>query len=123
MALEVKKILILGASPDPGKYSNIAARKLIRSGYEVVLLGIRHGEIEGQKIQTVMQGCEEVHTVALYLSREKQDSYSEFIFSLKPQRIIFNPGTENPELMEKARQKGIETVYDCLIEMIQQKQF
>ncbi len=123
MALEQKKTLILGASPDPGKYSNIAARKLIRSGHEVVLLGIRHGEIEGQRIRIAMQECEGVHTVALFINREKQDFYSEFIFSLSPRRIIFNPGTENPELMEKARQKGIETVYDCLIEMIQQKQF
>lgn len=123
MELELKKTLILGASPDPGKYSNIAARKLIRSGHEVVLLGVRHGEIEGQRIQTFLQEWEGVDTVALYINREKQGSYAEFILSLNPRRIIFNPGTENPELMETARQKGIQTVYDCLIEMIQQKKF
>ena len=104
------KVVVLGASPNPARYSYKAVRLLLRHGHEPIPIGIREGEIDGIKIIKGMPQVNDVHTVTLYLGPARQKQYYDYILSLKPQRVIFNPGTENPELEQMLTARGIETV-------------
>ncbi len=113
-----KKTLVLGASPNHDRYSWRAVVSLKKQGFEAVAVGNKAGEIEGQKIETGRPVLEDVDTVTLYLNAERQAGFYEYIFGLKPRRIIFNPGAENPELFDLARKKGIEVVDGCTLVML-----
>ena len=114
----MKKTLVLGASPNPERYAYLATMRLAQRGHEVVPVGIRKGEIEGIKIIEGKPEIEEVDTVTLYLGAARQPEYYDYIFSLKPKRIIFNPGAENAELTQLAQERGIETVEGCTLVML-----
>ena len=114
----MKKTLILGASTNPDRYSYKATVQLSKKGHEVLPLGIKKGEIAGIQIENSTPQYEGVDTVTLYLNPENQKLYYDYIFSLKPKRIIFNPGTENFELIRLAKEKGIETQIGCTLVML-----
>lgn len=109
------KTVVLGASPDSSRYSYKCVKSLIRHGHNAVPVGKKSGIIEDIEILTGQPQIENVHTVALYLSAANQKDYYEYIFSLNPARIIFNPGTHNPELINLAKEKGIKVVVDCAL--------
>ncbi len=111
----MKKTLVLGASPNNSRYSNRAVRSLHRHGHEAVPVGIRQGEIDGVEIITDLPQRDDIDTVTLYLNPQRQKDYYDYILRLKPNRIIFNPGTENPELSKLAREAGIETEAACTL--------
>lgn len=112
------KTIVLGATPNPSRYSYLATKMLKQKGYEVLPIGIKKGEIEGIEIINTPPQLEAVDTITLYLNPELQKEYYDYIFSLNPKRIIFNPGTENFELMKMAKDKGIETVFACTLTML-----
>ena len=114
----MKKTLVLGASPNPARYSYLAVRRLIAQGIEVVPVGIREGEIDGLAILQGQPDIPGIHTISLYLSAKNQINYIEYILHLKPQRIIFNPGTENPVLAKSARDKGIQVEIACTLVLL-----
>ncbi len=114
----MKKTIVLGATPNPDRYAFQATKRLKAHGHEVIPLGIRKGEIEGIKIENSTPQYEGIHTVTLYLNPDLQKSYYDYILSLKPKRIIFNPGTENFELVRLAKQQGIETEMACTLVML-----
>ncbi len=114
----MKKTLVLGASDNPIRYSNAAVRRLAQDGFEVVPVGVREGEISGVPIQKGQPRLDNVHTITLYLNPQRQKEYYDYILSLRPERIIFNPGTENPELMRLARENGIEVEMACTLVML-----
>jgi uncharacterized protein len=114
----MKKTLVLGASPDPIRFSYKAIKSLLRYGHPVVALGNKEGDIQGVQIQTGQPSVEEIDTVALYLNPYKQKEYYQYLIALQPRRIIFNPGTENNELMDLASQNGIQVVEDCTLIML-----
>ncbi len=114
----MKKTLVLGATPNPARYAYLAVMRLLRHGHAVVPLGNRQGQIEGLAIEQGRPALEGIDTVTLYLNAERQREYYDYIFSLKPQRIIFNPGAENPELRRLAEERGIETVEGCTLVML-----
>jgi len=114
----MKKTVVLGASPNPSRYSNIATNRLKRYGHETVPVGIRKGEICGLDIQLGQPEIEGVDTITLYMNPTRQQPHYDYIFSLQPKRIIFNPGTENPKLIELAQAKGIETTIACTLVML-----
>jgi hypothetical protein len=114
----MKKTLVLGATPNPARYAYLATMRLKQYGHEVVPVGIREGAIEGQEILTGMPQIDDVDTVTLYVGPDRQSAYYDYIFSLEPRRIIFNPGTENAELAQLARKRGIETVEGCTLVML-----
>ena len=118
-----KKTLVLGASTNQDRVSYEAVLRLSRAGYEVVPVGIREGEIEGCTILTGEPEVTNVDTIILYLNPERQQAYTDYILRLNPRRIIFNPGTENPELMRLAKQAGIETEIACTLVMLSLKQY
>ena len=115
----MKKTVVLGATDNPSRYAYIAANKLKRFGHPIVPVGMREGEVAGEKIITDREkSIENVDTVTLYVGTRNLPSWYDYILSLKPKRIIFNPGTENDELEELARQANIEPVYGCTLVML-----
>jgi hypothetical protein len=116
-----KKTVIIGASPNPGRFSYKAAHMLLDYGHDVIPIGIRKGKVGGIEIADIRQypSIEDVDTVTLYINPKNQLPWYDYILQLSPNRIIFNPGTENPELMQKARDKGIEVVQNCTLVMLQ----
>jgi predicted CoA-binding protein len=113
-----KKTLVLGASSKPGRFAMLAIKSLVKHNFEVVAVGARPDEVEGIQIVNYPVFPTDIHTVTLYLNPFRQKQYIDYIIQLKPQRIIFNPGTENPELLKLARENGIEVVFDCTLVML-----
>ena len=119
----MKKTLVLGASDNPARYSFRAANMLKRHGYEIVPVGIREGQVAGQPIHTDRPPTTDVDTVTLYVGPQHQPEWYEYILSLKPKRILFNPGTENPEFERMAQQQGIETEEACTLVLLSIDQY
>jgi uncharacterized protein len=116
---EIKEMtMVLGASPNFERYSWKAVVSLKKHGYQVVAVGNKVGEIEDTSIQTGMPNVANIETISLYLNAERQVDFYDYIFSLNPKRIIFNPGTENFELMQLCREKNIEPVVGCTLVML-----
>ncbi len=114
----MKKTVVLGASTDTTRYAYLAVKMLQRYHFEVVPVGRDEGEINGAKILTGNPDIKDVDTVTLYIGKARLPQFAEYIFGLKPKRIIFNPGTENPEVMMEAQKRGIEVVPGCTLVML-----
>lgn len=114
----MKKTVVLGASPNPARYAYLATQRLAKYGHEVIAVGIKTGQIGAIKIEQGQPALSEVDTITLYLGAERQRPSYDYILSLHPKRIIFNPGAENPELMQLATEQGIETVEGCTLVML-----
>lgn len=112
------KTLVIGASTNPQRFSYLAIKSLVKHNVEVVAIGLKSGEVDGVSISTDRPIYEGIHTISLYLNAERQREYLEYLISLKPKRIIFNPGTENGELIKLARANGIEPIFDCTLVML-----
>jgi uncharacterized protein len=119
----MNKILVLGASSNPTRYSYKAVKLLIGLNYCVTAIGFRTGFIDNCPIQVGQPVIYDVHTILLYLGNERQKAYYQYILSLNPKRIIFNPGTENSELAELAKEKGIQVIFDCFFVMTDDGRF
>lgn len=113
-----KPTAIIGASPNPERYAYMATTRLKGAGHKVYPVGIHEGDIAGEKILTNKPALKDVHTVTLYVGPRNQPAWIDYIFSLNPKRIIFNPGTENNEFYEAAKAKGIECVEGCTLVML-----
>lgn len=118
-----KKTLVLGASLNPGRYSNIAIKRLVSNNQPTLAVGLRKGEVEGVSITNEMEDFDEVDTITLYLNPQRQKQYYEYILSLQPERVIFNPGTENPELYDLLRKNNIEIEVACTLVMLATNQY
>lgn len=118
-----KKTLILGASENPERYSYLALHRLLAHGHEVVAIGKKEGVLINIPIQKGMPAVSDIDTITLYLNPANQKNYYDYLLSLNPRRIIFNPGTENEELEMKANEKGIETLHACTLVMLSTNQY
>lgn len=116
--MAAKKTVVLGASENPSRYSYLAVRKLVNHNHPVVAIGRRKGKVGDINIETDHLPVSDVHTVTLYLNPKNQQEYYDYILSLQPSRIIFNPGTENDELIQTAKENGIEPVLGCTLVML-----
>lgn len=115
----MKKTVVVGATDNPTRYAYKAVHRLQQHGHEVVPVGIRKSEVGGQPIVTdLSQPIEDVDTVTLYVGPKNQPYWYDYILSLKPKRIIFNPGTENHELEQMAADANIETMHHCTLVML-----
>jgi uncharacterized protein len=113
-----KHTLVLGASEKQERYANKAVRKLREHGHPVTAVGLRKGKIEDVAIETAIPAGLSVHTVTLYLGLRNQELWEQAILDLSPQRIIFNPGAENPDFARRAEARGIEVVEACTLVML-----
>lgn len=118
-----KKTLVMGASENPERYSFKAVTDLIFYHHPVLAVGRRAGKIQDVEISKELITVNDIDTVTLYLNPENQKPFYNYILSLKPKRIIFNPGTENPELEQLASSAGIETIEACTLVMLRTGQF
>ncbi len=118
-----KKTLVLGASTNPARYSFRAIRALRQYHHEVYAIGLREGRVEDVSIITEKPPFTDVDTVTLYLSQKNQKLYYDYILSLRPKRIIYNPGAENPELWALAEKAGIENLEACTLVLLATNQY
>lgn len=117
------KTLVLGASENPDRYSNKAINRLLSKGVKVVAIGNRKGKVQDVEILTEHPPMDDIDTVTLYLNPTNQKPYYDYILSLKPNRIIFNPGTENEELERLATQKSTNVLEACTLVMLSTGQY
>ncbi len=117
------KTLVLGASTHSFRYSFLAINDLLKHGHEVVAVGKDEGEVNGVKIVHEFPVSGNIDTVTMYLNPVRQKEYYDKIISLKPRRIIFNPGAENPELQKLALENGIETENACTLVLLNTGQY
>ena len=121
--MDAKKTLVIGASDNPSRYSYLAIQRLRRHGHPVVALGRKNTRVADVPIVTEKEKFDAIDTVTLYLNPRHQQEYYDYILSLQPKRIIFNPGTENDELVALATQKGISTMEACTLVMLSTNQY
>ncbi len=118
-----KKTLIIGATPNPDRYAYKAAHKLTQFGHSIVNVGVKKGEVANQLIEKPEQIHSDIDTITLYVNPSNQKDLYDYILDTKPKRIIFNPGTENPELAKKAEAQGIETLEACTLVLLSIDQY
>lgn len=118
-----KKTLVIGASENKQRYSNMAVKKLLANRHPVIALGKKEGMIENTPIITKTGPIEGLDTITLYLNPANQKQYYDYILSLRPKRLIFNPGTENEELEILAKKEHIETVEACTLVLLSTAQY
>lgn len=121
--MTTKKTLVLGASENPARYSHLAVKMLVSKQQPVVALGKKGGAVAGIPIETDKKPFADIDTVTLYLNPVHQKEYYDYIFSLHPKRIIFNPGAENDELAALAEEKGIVAQEACTLVLLSTGQF
>lgn len=120
-----KKTVIIGASSNPNRYAFMAAQDLKAHKHEIVPLSIHRGEVANEEFISLRNTPEiqDVHTVTMYINPTHQKEWEDYILSLKPNRIIFNPGTENHTLETRATSEGIETIRACTLVMLATNQY
>lgn len=117
------KTLVVGASEKTERYSNKAVRMLREYSHEVVAIGLREGTIDDVPILTGRPVLEGIDTVTLYVGPQRQDDLIDYVVTMKPRRVIFNPGTENTVFQEKLTAAGIEPIEACTLVMLRTGQW
>ncbi|MGJ8744724.1 CoA-binding protein [Polaribacter sp.] len=115
--------LVIGASTNPNKYSNIAIKRLIDKDLKIVALGSRKGSVFGVSIDDQKKDYKNIDTVTLYLNPKRQVEYYDYIIGLKPRRVIFNPGAENIEFFKLLKENNIEAEDACTLVMLSTNEF
>ncbi|WP_299627393.1 CoA-binding protein [uncultured Tenacibaculum sp.] len=113
-----KTTLVIGASIKPERYSNKAIKRLVDKKVEVKAIGLRSGIVAGVTIDTELIPYKDIHTVTLYLNPSRQKQYYNYIIDLRPERVIFNPGTENYEFIKLLQEENIETEAACTLVLL-----
>ena len=121
--MEKKKTLVLGASENPARYSNLAIKRLVNYQNPVVAIGMKKGMVAGIPVETEQNQFSNIDTITVYLNPADQKEYYNYIISLHPKRIIFNPGTENDELFKLTLQKGIRPIEACTLVLLSTGQY
>ncbi len=119
----MKKTLVIGASENPDRYSYKAIKALVSHQHEVVAIGLRAGEVAGISFDSEKKSFEGIDTVTLYVGPQNQPEYYSYIIGLKPKRVIFNPGTENPEFIGQLETVGIYPEIACTLVLLATGQY
>lgn len=118
-----KKTLVLGASDNPSRYSYLAINRLRNHGHEVAAVGRKATTVADVTIETEKKEFKDIDTITLYLSPAHQKEYYNYILSLKPRRLIFNPGAENDELYDLAKANNIQPMEACTLVLLSTGQY
>ncbi|ALM50456.1 CoA-binding protein [Flavobacterium psychrophilum] len=118
-----RKTLILGATTDSTRYSYLAAVRLSNSGHTIINVGLKTGNVAGVDIEIPGEIYTDIDTITVYIGPSKQQPLYDYIIKTNPQRIIFNPGTENEELKKLAKAHGITTEYACTLVLLSLGQY
>ncbi len=117
------RTLVFGASLKRNRYSNLAIQRLVEKGIETVGFGLREGVAHGVSIQNDLSSFRDIDTITLYINPSRQREYYEPILDLKPRRVIFNPGTENPEFYQLLGDAGVEVEASCTLVLLATGQY
>ncbi len=117
------KTLVIGASTNPERYSFKAINSLLNHKHSVVAIGQKIGEVSGVKIQTKQIPLKNIDTVTLYVNAKNQRDYYNYILQLQPKRVIFNPGTENPEFYQLLKANSIKVEEACTLVLLATNQY
>ncbi len=117
------KTIVIGASNNPSRYSYKAVQSLLNHQHEVIPVSNKKDQVLGLEIKSIETIPSDVDTVTLYVGPQNQSHYVDYILKVNPRRVIFNPGTENDELVEKLNEKGIESVEACTLVMLATGQY
>lgn len=112
------KTLIIGASVNPERYAYKAAKSLIAHNHEIYMIGNKPSVLFDRKITTEQTIYTDVETVTMYVSAKNQTGYYDYIISLHPKRVIFNPGTENLAFAQQLKQEDIFTEEACTLVLL-----
>ena len=119
----MKKTLVVGASTNPSRYAYMAIKKLLQYNHPVVALGRRKGLVDGVEIEIEKLPFKDIDTITLYIGPKHQPEFYEYIVSLKPKRVIFNPGTENDEFYKVLNENNIDTEIACTLVLLSTNQY
>jgi predicted CoA-binding protein len=119
----MQKTLVIGASLKPSRYSHLAIKKLSEKSIKTDAFGLKEGIVYGVQIKTNFVDFQNIHTVTLYLNPKSQEEYYQKIIDLKPKRVIFNPGTENPSFYSLLKNNNIEVEVACTLVLLAIDQF
>ena len=124
-AVDPKLTLLVGATTNPDRYAFLVAQQLASRGFEFIPIGIKKGNLFGREILDLKEkpDLKGIHTITMYLGPVNQAEWIDYLISLCPKRIIFNPGTENPEFFRKAKEAGIEVLPACNLVMLNTDQY
>lgn len=114
----MKKTLVFGASLNPSRYAYMAMHRLVNHGHSVVAFGLKSGIVAGVTIDTELEPYDGIDTVTLYMNPTRQEAYHDYIISLNPRRVIFNPGTENPNFYRLLEDHHIEAEVACTLVLL-----
>lgn len=117
------RVAVVGASAKPERYSNQAIKMLLDEGYSVVPVHPSLKSVAGVDVVDTLATVSEVDTVTLYVAPERQAGLGEAIINSGARRVIFNPGTENTELIAWLREQNLEVVEGCTLVMLRSGQF
>lgn len=118
-----KKTLVLGATTKPERYAFKAITMLVEKGHSVLAIGQNQGEVGGVKIRTKNIPLTNIDTVTLYLNPTRQRDYYNYIIETKPKRVLFNPGTENPEFYQLLKSNNIKVEVACTLVLLTTNQY
>jgi predicted CoA-binding protein len=118
-----KNTLVFGASLNPDRYSNMAMHRLSENSIDVKAFGLKKGTVSGIEIDTDLVSYRDIHTVTLYINPKRQEAYYDYILNLNPTRVIFNPGTENPEFYKLLKQASINYEVACTLVLLSTNQY
>ncbi len=123
--MKTKHTLVLGVSENPERYSNKAIRSLRKHNHPVTAVGLKSGKVDDVPIITEQElnASESYDTVTLYLSAKNQTPWYDRIQQLAPNRVIFNPGAENPEWAKDLQKAGIQTEEACTLVLLSTGQY
>jgi uncharacterized protein len=118
-----KKTMVLGASDNPSRYSFLAVNNLRKHGHPVVAIGRKKTTIADITVDTESKPLSDIDTVTLYLNPDHQQDYIDYIVSLHPKRVVFNPGTENEELQQRLEKEKIPYIEACTLVLLSTGQY
>ncbi|CAI8398222.1 MAG: Uncharacterised protein [Formosa sp. Hel3_A1_48] len=121
--VDINKTLVLGASLNSERYSHKAILMLRKANIPVVAFGLKKGVVSDIEIETRLKSYKTIHTVTLYLNPKRQEAYMEYILGLNPKRVIFNPGTENPDFYKLLERYNIQYEIACTLVLISTNQY
>jgi len=117
------KTLVMGASTKPERYSNLAVRKLVENNIDTTAFGLGGGTVSGIQIKDKLEDFQNIHTISLYLNPKNQREYYQKIMKMRPKRVIFNPGTENPGFQSMLTEAGIQVEEACTLVLLATGQY
>jgi len=118
-----KKTLVLGASISPHRYSNLAIKKLVKAGHDVIAIGKKKGEVDGIVIETQLKPYQNIDTITIYLNGLNQRPYYQYVVDINPERVIFNPGAENQEFYRILNANNIRFEEACSLTLLSTNQY